>query len=106
MLHLMPKRKTDKVKHYDSFDELPKGAKQVYESLRDLGPKYMDENLWIYIFNEELAEFSQVSKNSISHQLSVLEGNEYIESEKYFDDDAINSVRRIRILKRIYPNLD
>ena len=52
------KRKTDKVKHYDSFDELPKGAKQVYESLRDLGPKYKDENLWIYIFNEELAEFS------------------------------------------------
>ena len=106
MLHLMPKRKTDKVKPYDSFDELPKGAKQVYESLRDLGPKYKDENLWIYIFNEELAEFSQVSKNSISHQLSVLEGNEYIESEKYFNDDAINSVRRIRILKWIYPNSD
>ena len=106
MLHLMPKRKTDKVNHYDSFDELPKGAKQVYESLRDLGPKYKDENLWIYIFNEELAEFSQVSKNSISHQLGVLEGNEYIESEKYFDDDAINSVRRIRILKWIYPNSD
>ena len=58
MLHLMPKRKTDKVKHYDSFDELPKGAKQVYESLRDLGPKCKDEDLWIYLFNEELAEFS------------------------------------------------
>ena len=35
-----------------------KTQKQVYESLRDLGPKYKDENLWIYIFNEELAEFS------------------------------------------------
>ena len=48
----------------------------------------MDENLQIDISNRELAEMSQVNEKSISNRLRVLEGNGYIESELFFDDDA------------------
>ena len=59
----------------------------------------MDENLQIDISNRELAEMSQVNEKTISNRLRVLEGNGYIESELFFDDDAQIVVRRMIILK-------
>ena len=45
MLHKMAPRKTKNVKHYDTFEKIPYGTRQVYDILKDLGPEYMDENL-------------------------------------------------------------
>ena len=59
------------------------GKKYTYWQAR-----YMDENLQIDISNKELAEMSQVNEKTISNRLRVLEGNGYIESELFFDDDA------------------
>ena len=99
MLHKMAPRKTKNVKHYDTFEKIPYGTRQVYDILKDLGPEYMDENLQIDISNRELAEMSQVNEKTISNRLRVLEGNGYIESELFFDDDAQVVVRRMIILK-------